>query len=74
MGKTTEKEFLPLQPGDVYGTYADVKDLVEQFDYKPSTNIEEGITNYINWYKQYHESVAVWLGKHKWRDPPKDFL
>ena len=56
LGKTAEKEFLPLQPGDVHDTCADVKDLVEQFDYKPSTNIEEGITNFINWYKQYHES------------------
>ena len=56
LGKTAEKEFLPLQPGDVPDTYADVKDLVEQFDYKPSTTIEEGITNFINWYKEYHES------------------
>ena len=56
LGKTAEKEFLPLQPGDVHDTYADVKDLVEQFDYKPSTTIEEGITNFINWYKEYHES------------------
>ena len=41
LGKTTEKEFLPLQPGDVHSTYADVKDLVEQFDYKPSANMKE---------------------------------
>ena len=53
-GKTAKKEFLPLQPGDLPDTYADVKDLVEQFDYKPSTTIEEGITNFINWYKEYH--------------------
>ena len=59
LGKTAETEFLPLQPGDVHDTCADVKDLVEQFDYKPSTNIEEGITNFINWYKQYHESGSV---------------
>ena len=56
LGKTAEKDFLPLQPGDVPDTYADVKDLVEQFDYKPSTTIEEGITNFISWYKEYHES------------------
>ena len=56
LDKTAEKKFLPLQPGDVPDTYADIKDLVEQFDYKPSTTIEEGITNFINWYKEYHES------------------
>lgn len=58
LGKTAKKEFLPLQPGDVPDTYADVKDLVEQFDYKRSTTIEEGITNFISWYKEYHESAS----------------
>ena len=56
LGKTAEKDFLPLQPGDVLDTYADIKDLVEQFDYQPSTTIEAGITNFINWYKEYYES------------------
>ena len=55
LGKTAEKDFLPLQPGDVPDTYADVKDLVEQFDYKPSTTIEHGITNFISWYREYHK-------------------
>ena len=55
LGKTAEKDFLPLQPGDVPDTYADVKDLVEQFDYKPSTTIEEGITNFISWYQEYNK-------------------
>ena len=54
LGKTAKKEFLPLQPGDVPDTYADVKDLVEQFNYKPSTTIEEGITNFIRWYHDYN--------------------
>ena len=53
LGKTAKKEFLPLQPGDVPDTYADVKDLVKQFNYKPSTTIEEGITNFISWYHDY---------------------
>jgi UDP-glucuronate 4-epimerase len=57
LGKTAEKEFLPLQPGDVQDTYADIKDLVEQFDYKPSTTIEEGITNFISWYREYHKTM-----------------
>jgi UDP-glucuronate 4-epimerase len=55
LSKTAKKDFLPLQPGDVPDTYADVKDLVKQFNYKPSTNIEEGITNFISWYREYHK-------------------
>ena len=54
LGKTAKKELLPLQPGDVPNTYADVKNFVEQFDYKPSTTIEEGIKNFISWYIEYH--------------------
>ena len=50
LGKTAKKEFLPLQPGDVPDTYADVKDLVKQFNYKPSTTVEEGIGRFVNWY------------------------
>jgi UDP-glucuronate 4-epimerase len=54
LGKTAKKEFLPLQPGDVPDTYADVKDLVENFDYKSVTTIEEGIHKFIGWYREYH--------------------
>ncbi len=57
LGKTAKKEFLPLQPGDVPDTYADVKDLVKQFNYKPSTTIEEGITNFISWYRKYYKTM-----------------
>jgi UDP-glucuronate 4-epimerase len=56
LGKTAKKDFLPLQSGDVPNTYADVRELVKQFNYKPSTTIEEGITNFISWYREYHES------------------
>jgi UDP-glucuronate 4-epimerase len=59
LGKTAKKDFLPLQPGDVPDTYADVKDLVKQFKYKPSTTIEEGITNFISWYREYHK-IGSW--------------
>jgi UDP-glucuronate 4-epimerase len=55
LGKTAKKEFLPLQPGDVPDTYADVQDLVKQFNYKPSTSIEEGITKFISWYLEYQK-------------------
>lgn len=58
LDKTAKKEFLPLQPGDVQDTYADVKDLVKQFHYKPSTSIEEGITNFIRWYCDYNRSMT----------------
>ena len=55
LGKTAEKEFLPLQPGDVPDTYADSKNLVDQLYYKPSTSVEEGITKFISWYHDYNK-------------------
>lgn len=54
LGKTTEKELLPLQPGDVPDTYADVEALVKDVDYKPGTPIEEGIDRFVQWYKNYY--------------------
>ena len=48
------KELLPLQPGDVIDTYADIQDLVQDFDYKPSTTINEGVVKFIKWYKNYY--------------------
>ena len=59
LGKTAKKEFLPLQLGDVPDTYADVKALVDQFYYKPSTTVEEGVAKFTSWYHEYttnHES------------------
>ncbi|MDL1864009.1 NAD-dependent epimerase [Betaproteobacteria bacterium PRO5] len=53
LGKKAEMEMLPLQPGDVPDTYADVSDLVEQFDYKPATPVEQGIANFVAWYRNY---------------------
>ena len=47
-------ELLPLQPGDVLDTFADVSDLVRDFDYKPSITINEGIDKFIEWYKSYY--------------------
>lgn len=54
IGKKAKKEFLPMQPGDVYQTYADVTDLMKDFDFKPSTSIKEGLTHFIDWYKEYY--------------------
>jgi len=56
LGIKTEKELLPLQPGDVPDTYADVDDLVKDFDYNPSMGIEEGVKNFVDWYKEYKKN------------------
>ena len=53
--KAADKEFLPMQPGDVYQTYADVKDLVRDFGFKPKTSLEEGLTKFAEWYAEYYE-------------------
>ena len=53
LGKTIEKNFLPLQAGDVPSTYADVSDLVEDLGYKPDTSIEEGIDKFVDWYVDF---------------------
>lgn len=50
----SEKEFFPLQPGDVLDTYADVDELVEEFDFKPQMSLKQGVKNFVNWYKEYH--------------------
>ncbi len=54
LGKTAEKEFLPMQPGDVFQTYADVTPLVEKFGFRPSTSIEDGLARFVQWYKSYY--------------------
>ncbi len=53
-GVIAKKEFLPLQPGDVPETYADISDLEEFFEYKPTTKVEDGIKNFVEWYKSYY--------------------
>ena len=54
LGIKAEKELLPLQPGDVPDTYADVDDLVKEFDYKPSMSVKQGVKNFVDWYKEYY--------------------
>ncbi|MEM7467952.1 MAG: NAD-dependent epimerase [Pseudomonadota bacterium] len=54
LGMEAQKNMLPLQLGDVPDTYADVAALVEDVDYKPATKIENGIANFIAWYKDYY--------------------
>jgi UDP-glucuronate 4-epimerase len=50
-----DKEFLPIQPGDVPDTYANVDDLVNEFNYKPSMNVRKGVKYFVDWYKDYHK-------------------
>ena len=55
LGMKADKELLPLQPGDVLETYADVEDLVREFDYQPTISINEGISKFIKWYRSYYK-------------------
>jgi len=54
IGKVARKELLPMQPGDVPATYADVDSLVQDVNFKPSTPIEIGIRNFVDWYRDYY--------------------
>jgi len=53
LGRKAEKNLLPLQAGDVPGTYADVADLVRDVGYQPDTAIEEGVARFVDWYRDY---------------------
>ena len=52
-----EKELLPMQPGDVYQTYADVSELERDFGFKPSTSLAEGLDHFAKWYKDFYKTV-----------------
>lgn len=54
LGREAKKEFLPMQPGDVYETYADVSELMKDFDFKPSTTIKEGLSRFAEWFVEYY--------------------
>jgi len=53
LGKKAETEMLPLQPGDVIDTYAEVTDLEDQFHYKPAMSVEKGVANFASWYQKF---------------------
>jgi UDP-glucuronate 4-epimerase len=55
-GKTTEKELLPLQPGDVEHTYADIRPLQQETGYSPSISIEQGLHLFADWYRDYYQN------------------
>jgi UDP-glucuronate 4-epimerase len=58
LGKKAKKNMLPMQPGDVPATYADVADLREAVGFAPATPLEEGIVKYVEWFKAYHRLPA----------------
>lgn len=55
LGRKAEKNLLPLQPGDVPDTYADVQDLVRDVDYKPDMSVQQGVANFVAWYRDYYK-------------------
>lgn len=55
LGQKAEKEFLPLQPGDVPDTCADVSELIAAVSYKPATPVPEGIARFVQWYREYYQ-------------------
>ena len=57
IGKKAEKNFMPMQDGDVVSTYADVSGLMEDFDYKPDTKLTDGIGEFVKWYREFYGRV-----------------
>jgi UDP-glucuronate 4-epimerase len=54
LGRKAEKNYLPIQPGDVPATYADVDDLIRDVGFKPATSIEAGVGRFVAWYRSYY--------------------
>ncbi|HIF9056729.1 TPA: NAD-dependent epimerase [Photobacterium damselae] len=55
LGTEAKKNFMPMQPGDVYKTYADTSGLFEATGYKPQTSIKEGVDNFVQWYRDFYQ-------------------
>ena len=55
LGKTAEKNLLPMQPGDLPATCAEVDDLIHHVAFKPDTTIEVGIPRFVDWYRAYYK-------------------
>lgn len=56
LGIEAKKEFLPMQPGDVPATYADIEDLSRESEFQPRTSIETGVANFVSWYRAFYKS------------------
>lgn len=55
LGKTAQKNFMPMQDGDVVSTYADVSGLIDDFGYKPDTKLSDGIGEFVKWYREFYD-------------------
>jgi UDP-glucuronate 4-epimerase len=58
LGRSAIKNFVPMQPGDVPATYADIEELRDAIGFAPSTPLEEGIRRYVAWFREYYEMPA----------------
>ena len=54
LGRKAIKDFMPMQPGDVPSTYADIDDLYRDVGFRPSTSIEDGVGRFVSWYRSYY--------------------
>lgn len=55
LGQQAKKKYLPMQPGDVPATFADVEDLIQDVGFKPATSVEEGVGRFVRWYREYYK-------------------
>ena len=55
IGEKAEKIMLPIQPGDVPATYADIEDLTRDFGFKPATPIDVGVSRFVQWYRDFYK-------------------
>ena len=55
LGKKAIKKYVPMQPGDVTETFADIEDLIHWINYKPQTSVEDGVMKFVDWYKDYYK-------------------
>lgn len=58
LGRKAEKRFLPMQPGDVPATYADIDDLKRDFGFDPSTRVEVGVERFVRWYRDFYDGES----------------
>ncbi len=54
LGKKADKRYLPMQPGDVYRTFADTRDLEAEIDFKPDTPLQQGVSEFVDWYQGFY--------------------
>ena len=59
MGKSAQKNLLPMQPGDVIATYADVDELIADVGFKPTTSLAVGLEKFIDWYREYYSNSSI---------------